>query len=109
MDDLFKRDDIMSDKCNCFDEKLELIKEKVLEQVPEGSEDVKVEYENRTFILSANSDYSPVNPKVKFEYRKPKKGGGMAKSLTKDSVIMVADFCCFCGRKLNKNNKPADD
>ncbi|WP_138438548.1 hypothetical protein [Marinobacter alexandrii] len=92
----------MSDtKCNCFSEYLEKVKEKVSPQIPEGADEVSFVWQNRIFLVSG-ADYSPVNPRVEVEYRKPKKGGGFAKGMTRDTISIMANYCAFCGRKYEK-------
>lgn len=98
----------MSDsKCNCFSEYLEKVKEQVIPQIPEGSSEIHLDWQNRVFLISG-ADYSPVNPKVEIEYRKPKKGGGFAKGMTRDTVSVMMNFCPFCGRKYQKEKQNAD-
>jgi len=90
----------MNDKCKCFEETLERLKDHVKkEKVPEGACDFNIEFEGATYFF-IGGDYSPVNPKVKYEYRLPKKGGGYRANMTKGDSIVIASFCCFCGRKL---------
>jgi len=93
----------MSDKCECFKDKLVLVEGHVNGKLPEGAHDLKVSWEGYSYFFSG--DFSPVNPKVNIEYRKTKKNGDPAKSLTKDSISMIASFCCYCGRKLKKGEK----
>lgn len=93
----------MTEKCNCFDDNLALVKEHALKQIPEGAIDVDVRWASYSYFLSG--DYSPVNPKVNVEYRQAKTKGGHRTNLTKDQVSMVASFCCYCGRKLKKSAK----
>lgn len=92
----------MTDKCSCFDDNLNRIKDHVLKQIPQGSKDIDFNWQNHTFFINGG-DYSPVNPKVLIEYREPKKQGGHKTNLTKKEMSMIADYCCFCGRKLCKN------
>ena len=87
----------MSEKCECFDEMLNVVKEKVV--IPEGSKDVSFQFEGYAYFLGGG-DFSPVNPRVLFEYRQPKKEGGHRVNKTKGDVIVSAKFCCYCGRKL---------
>lgn len=90
-------------KCTCFDDNLKIIKEKIGAQIPEGSIDVDINWDGYAYFMSG--DYSPVNPKVNFEYRVPKTKGGHRKNLTKTQVYLYASFCCYCGRKLKKAEK----
>ena len=86
-------------KCNCFEERLESVKPKIMAQIPTDAIDVDVEWENYSFFFGGG-DYSPVNPQVKIEYRPLKKDKSPAKNLKKDTVSLLASHCCFCGRKL---------
>lgn len=88
-------------KCNCFDENLERIKERVIAQLPDDATDLKVEWEGYSFFFSG--DRVPVNPKVNIEYRKMKKDKTPAKNLTKESVRMLCSYCPFCGRELENS------
>lgn len=95
----------MSEKtevCNCFSENLERVKEHLISsgQIPKGAKDIKFEWEGR-FLNLSGKDCSPVSPKIKFEYRPEKKGGGHAATLKRNNVGMSARHCCFCGRKYN--------
>jgi hypothetical protein len=89
----------MTNKCKCFDETLVRVTNHVEKTLPEGSCDFDIEFEGRSFFM-CGGDYSPVNPKIKYEYRAPKKGGGHKVNMTKRETIVMASFCCFCGRKL---------
>ncbi|MCQ8881702.1 hypothetical protein NQS96_07820 [Pseudoalteromonas shioyasakiensis] len=93
----------MENQCNCFDDNFERIKNHLIETgaIPEGAIDIEFEWQGRAFILSAG-DFSPVNPKINFQYRAPKKGGGHARNLRKSDVSIFATHCCYCGRKYNK-------
>ncbi|MDN3488754.1 hypothetical protein [Pseudoalteromonas sp. APC 3694] len=89
--------------CNCFTDYLDRVKNHLITQVkiPEGAKDVEFKWRDQTFSLSGG-DRAPVNPRVEFEFRAPKKGGGHAKNLRKDYVSIYANYCCFCGRKYGK-------
>lgn len=95
----------MKDTCNCFTENLERVKNHLTESgaIPEGSIDIDVRWQNQVFILS-EGDFSPVNPKINFEFRAPKKGGGHARNLRKSDISIVATHCCYCGRKYNRDD-----
>ncbi|WP_288985812.1 hypothetical protein [uncultured Pseudoalteromonas sp.] len=95
----------MKDTCNCFTENLERVKNHLTESgaIPEGSIDIDVRWQNQVFILS-EGDFSPVNPKINFEFRVPKKGGGHARNLRKSDISIVATHCCYCGRKYNRDD-----
>ena len=94
-------------KCTCFEDNLKLVKDAVIEQMPDGCIDLDVRWQNSVFFISGG-DYSPVNPRVLAEYRLPKKGGGHRSSLKKLEQSLLANFCCYCGRKLNKNEDKKD-
>ncbi len=89
--------------CNCYEEKMNVFKKHIEDQLPEGATEFRAEWDGYSFFPSG--DYSPVNPKVKFEYRKVKTNGQPAKSLTKDSISMVGNYCCYCGRELKRSDK----
>lgn len=91
-----------TNKCTCFDDYLTGVKEAVSDQIPEDSSEVSIEWQNYTFFLSGG-DYSPVNPKVEIEYRKPKKGGGYADRVSGHAFGITANYCVFCGRELLKD------
>ena len=84
--------------CNCFEEKIKLIKEHVSKKLTEFEADnLKVEWEGYSFFMDGG-DHIPVNPKVNIEYKTKKRNGDVAKSKKKDSVSMLARYCPFCGR-----------
>ena len=90
-------------KCNCFSENLEKVKEKVIKDMPKGASDINIWWDGGSLFFSG--DYSPVNPKINTSYRAKKKSGEPAKNLTKSSLSLFAEFCCYCGRKLKKSGK----
>ncbi len=89
--------------CNCFTDNLDRVKNHLIERgtIPEGAKDVEFKWRDQTFSLSGG-DRAPVNPRVEFEFRAPKKGGGHAKNLRKGDISIYANYCCFCGRKYGK-------
>lgn len=89
----------MTDNCNCFSDQLNRVKKHVELRIPDGATELNFEWDGYSFIIGG--DYSPVNPKVNYSFRKKKNNGQPAKSLTKDSVSLLASYCCYCGRKLN--------
>lgn len=94
----------MSVKCDCFKEKIQLVKDKVGETLPEGIKNFEIRWNNEVWIIDGR-DSSPVNPQVKYEYHLPKKGGGYRVNKTKKEVSLMAKFCCFCGRKYEVKSK----
>lgn len=91
-------------ECKCFSNMIEKVKEQLVSQVPDDAIEVDFSWQDAPFFLSGG-DYAPVNPKVKIEYRKAKKGGGYAKNYTKESVSILCNYCPFCGRELGKDKK----
>jgi hypothetical protein len=91
-------------RCNCFEEMLDKVKEHIAPKIPAGAIDVNIDWDGRTFVLS-KGEYAPVNPKVKIEYRAPKKAGGHTVNLKKDTVTMTASYCCYCGNKYEREEK----
>ena len=94
--------DTQQARCECFNEYLFKVQEQVMPQIPEGAAEISFSWQNRVFLMSGG-DYSAVNPKVEIEYRKPKKGGGFAKGMTRDTISIMANYCAFCGRKYQKD------
>ena len=89
--------------CNCFDEKLVLIKAHIKPQLPEKHTDLNIEWEGYSFFTDGKP-HVPVNPKVRIEYRGFKKNGDPKANLTKDSVSMLARYCPFCGEDTKADN-----
>ena len=89
--------------CNCFKDRLKGVEPKILSQIPDGAIDIDIRWQNYSFFFGGG-DYSPVNPKINIEYRAIKKNGAPAKNLKKSDVSIIADYCCFCGRKLDKDS-----
>lgn len=92
-------------KCSCFEDTLAKVRGKIEESLPDGAIDVEVDWEGYMFFMSG--DFSPVNPQIKYSYRKQKKDGSHAKGLTKDTALMIGSYCPYCGRKLGKSGGPA--
>ena len=91
----------MSDKCNCYEEKMKLAKPKIMENIPKKATDVRINWDGYSFFL--NGDYSPVNALIKVEYRGVKKNGDPKVNLTKFENYIVFNYCPFCGRELKKS------
>jgi hypothetical protein len=92
----------MSDKCTCFEDKLNEITKELESNMPQGAQQLDVQWADSVFFIGG--DYSRVNPQIKYEFKKKKTNGELAKSFTKDKVSLVADYCCYCGRKLGKSD-----
>lgn len=90
-------------RCNCFEERLALIEEKVLEQLGEDAADINVEWQNLNLFFGGG-DHSPVNPKIEITYMPRKKNGELSKNVKRDKVTILADYCIFCGREYQKEN-----
>ena len=88
-------------RCDCWDDMLNKVKEAVADKIPEGSADKAISWKDETFCLTS-ADVAPVNPRVRWEYRAPKKSGGHCKNMTRDEVIIAANYCAFCGRKYDR-------
>ncbi|WP_372941422.1 hypothetical protein [Shewanella sp.] len=85
-------------QCNCFQETLDSAKKVIKSMIPNGSTDLKVEWENYIYFLQG--DYSPVNPKIRYSYRKPTKKGTKSKRMTIRTFSVAANYCPYCGREL---------
>jgi len=94
----------MSERCECFRDKMELVKNKVSESLPKGIEGFTARWDNEVWIVNGE-DRCSVNPKVNYEYFLPKKGGGFRLNKTKKEVSLLATHCCFCGRKYETKSK----
>jgi len=92
--------------CNCFAENLEKVKKIVVERVTGDAkvlpEDFDIRWDNYVYFLNGKSRV-PVSPKVRWEYRKAKKGGGLTKNITKDDASVYARFCPYCGEDSQAN------
>lgn len=98
--------------CTCFKNTLTRLEEKIKEDLVENNvkyTDLKISWENEGYILGRHpdysADYSPVNPRIKVEFRGFKRNGDIKSNITKEMVPILASYCCYCGRKLNKDNK----
>jgi len=90
-------------KCNCYEEKMKLVKSKIMEEIPNNATEIDIRWDNYSYFM--NGDYSPVNAGIKVEYRSIKKNGQPKANLTKSDTYLTFDYCPFCGRKLEKSNK----
>lgn len=82
--------------CNCHNEIMEKVKEKV--DIPDGAADMDFEWKGKVFRLDGkNSD--PCPPRVEFSFRAPKKGGGHRSNKTTSSLVVFGSYCTFCGVK----------
>ena len=93
-------------KCNCFEQSLKNIDAKIREQIPDNVQDVSIDWDNRVFMFSGG-DHCPVSHQVKLEYRKVKRNGDPARSMTKDSISILPSYCPFCGREYQGNGGEA--
>lgn len=91
-----------NERCNCFEENLKAVNEKIKEQIPEH-ENFKSNWKDRAYILGGGeNEYAPVNPKIEFSYQGFKKSGDLKANRTKDTVSLTDNHCCFCGRKYKR-------
>ena len=98
LDEQTEFEELKAKRCTCWDDMLEKLKEQIMPQIPEGSTDIEIRWDNSVWVLS-NRDIPPVSPKLLTEYREPKRGGGHRRNLTKKENFIVCKYCTFCGRK----------
>lgn len=92
--------------CNCFEERLTLIKEHVSKKLSDFElSTLELEWEGCSFFMDGG-DHIPVNPRVNISYKTKKRNGDIAKSKKKDNISMMARYCPYCGRdtKADTNN-----
>ena len=98
----------MSEKCNCYEEKMKLLKPKIMEKIPNDATDIDIRWDGYSFFTGG--DYNPVNAGIKVEYRGIKKSGEPKANLTKFDTYLTFDFCPFCGRVgLSKSSKSKEN
>lgn len=88
-------------KCKCFEDIRDRLEKKVNDDLPKGATDLHVQWVNRGFLLT-DRDLSPINPRIAIEYRELKRNGEPSVKLTKAENVILAEYCCFCGRKYAK-------
>ena len=94
--------------CNCFKERLALIKEHVSKNLTEFEiSTLSLEWKGYSFFMDGK-DHIPVNPRVNIEYRTKKRNGDIAKSKKKDNVSMMARYCPYCGRDTKAEDNQGD-
>ncbi|EKO3919730.1 hypothetical protein GCS60_000583 [Vibrio metschnikovii] len=85
--------------CNCLDETLLKIKEKVIENIANDAEleSLEIGYQNK--MIRFDGKKNDVMLGVKFSYFKTKKGGERYKNRTKDHISLAMSYCPMCGEK----------
>ena len=93
--------------CNCMNEMAEKLNAHLLQKVPEGSEVSDglgdTCWDNQ--VLSLDEGTVLVMLKYKLAYRAKKKGGGMAKNLSRLEAHIRMSFCPFCGERQGGNQQ----
>lgn len=90
--------------CNCFEETLERVKERVKQKLPKDAEDFEADWQGRAFMLS-EGEFAPTNPKIEYSFQPMKKDGTPTKNRRKDTVSILASHCCYCGEKYDRPEK----
>ncbi|QNR52474.1 hypothetical protein [Escherichia phage vB_EcoS_swi2] len=88
--------------CDCMNKMEELLKERLMERVPSGSEVSsnvfdKTGWDNQFISLSSGKVF--VMLKYRLAYRARKKNGELAKNLTRLESNVKMSYCPFCGEK----------
>lgn len=91
----------------CFDEILEKVKEKVIQDSQETEyQDLKVDWVNGTFGIDMDtgkmSNY--VSMPIEYTMRRIKKSGALYANLTRDQIGVKPTYCPFCGVKLSEES-----
>ena len=90
----------MSESCNCFNEHLEEIKKKVINDFLPGNaipETLHVDWSNKVFRLDGKTNN--VMLKLDCEYQQTKKDDTLYRNKTKHPLSVGMSFCPFCGNK----------
>ncbi|TKD30011.1 hypothetical protein [Azotobacter chroococcum] len=90
--------------CNCYDDVLKKVTEKVKADAPQGSEKFDIELGGYLFSFGDGVEHRSSNP-LTITYMAPKKSGGMKKVSQKSFVR--ASFCPFCGEPYAKAESQA--
>lgn len=89
-------------ECNCFDDILDRMKSRVIQEIPEAEKTLDINWEGHAFFFSG--DYVPVNPKIVYSYQGKKKDGTPKAKRTKGETRIICSYCPFCGRELEKGD-----
>lgn len=96
--------DTQDKPCNCFNDQLETNKRLLKKEhfIPDTAAEIVFNWKN----VSHNpdkSDISTINPIITYEFQEPKKGKPHAKFVRSGDIEVLAKYCCFCGRKYQRN------
>jgi len=91
----------VTEKCNCWSQKLEMLKEHIIPELPKH-EELDIQWQGYAHFMSG--DYSPVKGRVNVTYNGFKKNGNLKANMTKTEALLDFNFCPFCGRKYNKGD-----
>lgn len=85
--------------CNCTGETLAVIKEKILNLLPENIQEgsFSIDWEHKVFRLDGKGN-NVVMP-VAYEYRSVKKDGTPYRNASRSTVSIHMTYCPFCGEK----------
>lgn len=82
--------------CNCMNEMLTKVKDKVLEKLPEHKEGTfEARFQNTFFRFDGGG--TDVMLGIDYSYRPIKKDGSLAARDKKDNISLAMRYCPFCG------------
>lgn len=92
----------MSKPCNCFNEYLDKIKEKIIDDImPENADPKTLEVAWDNSIFRFDGKPNNVMLKLNCEYQRTKKNGDLYRNRDKRPVSIGMAYCPFCGGRFN--------
>lgn len=85
--------------CNCLEETLDKVNEKIKERVPKKATEFKSDWKGKVFRFDGGCG---VGLYIEWEYRNAKKDGTPYANKKKEESFIALTFCPFCGEKMGK-------